>query len=352
MNMQNTDDIVKVRPWGTIVIEDAILCDGKNYYGMDDGKSITCYTHIHDDHICGLENSLGGLNSKVYATKITKELSSALFMNDVEWIKYRTNYFGLDNNKSVYVDNFEITFKKAHHILGSAQLLVKSNNNNILYSSDFILKGTDIVKDVDYLILDATHGKHSENQQFDNVITSKKKIIEKAREILDDKTKQLIIYASRGTLQLVMSWLRGTVDEDIPFLANRKDVNIARVYGIYGHFCGHVEDEDNFNRYYKSKERCIWFRVLGSKRSDENIPSIRVGSASTTSLDNNDQQFIVNLKEHATVSEVCKYVQSINPKHIILDNSVRSNPQNAVYLKELLDEMDFSVSLSPEKRPE
>ena len=66
MNMQNTDDIVKVRPWGTIVIEDAILCDGKNYYGMDDGKSITCYTHIHDDHICGLENSLGGLNSKVY----------------------------------------------------------------------------------------------------------------------------------------------------------------------------------------------------------------------------------------------------------------------------------------------
>ncbi len=236
--------------------------------------------------------------------------------------------------------------------MGSAQLLVRSSRNSTLYSSDFVLEGTDIVKDVDCMILDATHGEHSENQKFDGVIISKKKIINQAKEILEDNTKQLIIYANRGTLQLVMSWLRGIIDDGIPFLANRKDVNLARIYGIYGHLCGPVEEEENFDKYYKSKKRCIWFRVLSSKRPDENIPSIRVGSASATSLESSDQQFIVNLKEHATVSEVCKYVQSTNPKHIILDNSSRSNPQNPVYLKKLLDEMDFSVSLSPEKRPE
>jgi len=357
MKNEFINKIAKIRPWGTIIIEDSILCDGKNYYGLEDGKNITCYTHIHADHIDGLEDALGRTNSHVFATDITKNLSSALFMQDTQWIRERTNYYGLKINETIPISNFEITFKKTHHILGSGQLLVRKNKHSILYSSDFVLEGTHIEKDVDYLILDTTHGTHSENQDFDDVKESKKKIIKKTEEIMDSPKKQLNIHASRGTLQLVMSWLRNEVDEYIPFLATKKDTNLAKGYTIYGYNCGKIEDDDeNFTRYSKNEHPYI--RFISSKRETDceivepAVPSIRVGSSSTTSLENPSQMYIVNLKEHATVSEVCEYVKQTNPKHIILDNSSRvANPENATYLKEILTKSGFSVSLSPEKHP-
>ena len=85
-----TDDLKKIadiRPWGTIIIFDEIICDGPNKDGCEDGKKISCFTHIHDDHIKGLDGVLGGINAKVYATDETKELASSLFAEDgIEWI--------------------------------------------------------------------------------------------------------------------------------------------------------------------------------------------------------------------------------------------------------------------------
>ena len=352
---KNIDKIVKIRPWGTIVIEDSILCDGKNYYGMDDGKNIACYTHIHEDHIGGLEDSLG--TSQVYSTDITKILASALLMQDREWLKERINFHGLKINETESIRDFEITFKKAHHILGSGQLLVQKKENTILYSSDFIFEGTHIQKDVNYLILDATHGKHSESQDFDDVVEAKKKIIAKTKEIMNDSKKQLNIHASRGTLQLVMSWLRNEIDEEIPFLANKKEINIAKAYGVYGYRSGIIKDDDiYFKQYLKNDHPYIRFLTKNAETDCEIIepviPSIRVGASSMTSLENDSRMYIVNLKEHATVSEVCEYVKETNPENIILDNSSRvSNPENATYLKEILEEKGYSVYLSPEKHP-
>lgn len=351
MNLARIDDIVKIRPWGTVVIEKSILCDGKNYFGLDDGKNIACYTHIHDDHICGLENALGGNNARVYSTDITKRLASALLMNDVEWIKDRTNYRGMNNNEIEKINNLEISFIKANHILGSAQLLVRSSKNNILYSSDFIREGTGIVKDVDYLILDATHGSHSESQYFINEYASKTLVVDKAREILEDSTKQVVIYASRGTMQLAMSWLRSALDENIPFLANKKEANVARVYGEYGYECGNIENSEKFEYYCESKQRCVLFHHGILKDPTDTISSIRIGSSTATSLDNNNTS-VINLKEHATIAEICDYVNDISPGYIIVDNSKRtSNPENAPYLMNKLVDMGFEVSLSPERHP-
>ncbi len=348
MDKNNIDDIVKIRPHGTIIIENSILCDGGNYYGMDDGKNITCYTHIHSDHICGLEDALGRNNSRVYSTKLTKELSSALLMHDAEWIKDRTNYFGLENDELIRDGDFEISFKKAHHILGSAQLLVRSGRNSILYSSDFILHGTDIVKDVDYLILDTTHGRHSKSQIFDDMPSAKSKIIKRARKILKD-SNQLVIYANRGTIQSIMSWLRSELDEDVLFIAGKNDVNVARIYSMNGFPCGDIEDDEKFE-YSKNKKRFIMFRTLGSKPI-ESIPSIRIGASSSTSIDDT-MHSTINLQEHATVSDICDYVKNINPGHIVLDNSKRTgNFDNALYLGALLKKMGFSTSLSPETHP-
>lgn len=364
--MTNTsiDEIVRIRPHGTIIIYDSIVCDGEKKYGMEDSKNITCYTHIHTDHICGLDNALGGLNSRVYSTEETKILASELFREDYEHIKDRTNYFGLQYNETRKEGDFEITFLKSHHMLGSAQLLVRSKKRNpgersVLYSSDFILKGTKIAKDVDYLILDATHGEYSERQKFDDIVESKRKIIAKVKEIMATPKKQLNIHASRGTLQLVMSWIRQIIDEDegIPFLADRIDINIANAYMNYGFPCGKIEDdEENFLRYRDQNHPYIRFISNKNETSCEIIepvvPSIRVGSSTATTLENNSQMYIVNLKEHATIDEIKKYVKEISPVKIIVDNSSRTqNHKNAKSLKEILEKEGYSVYLSPEKHP-
>ena len=176
--------------------------------------------------------------------------------------------------------------------------------------------------------------------------------------MIDGSRKQLNIHASRGTLQLVISWIRTIIDDpDIPFLASKKDVNLAHGYSIYGHYCGKVEDDDeNFRRYFDNRHPYIRFI---SNKNETNceivepvVPSIRVGSSSVTSLENESQMYIVNLKEHATVEEVETYVDEIGPEHIIIDNSSRTqNPENAPYLQKLFQDKDYDVSLSPKIHP-
>lgn len=341
------DDKIAIRCWGTIVIGDSILCDGKNKFGMDDGKNIACYTHIHDDHICGLDDALGMPQSHVYATAATKSLSSALYGYETEWIKDRMNYHGLEYNKPVNINGFDISFHKANHILGSAQLLVRTNKYSVLYSSDFILEGTDIVNDVDYLVLDSTHGQHSEIQKFDDILTSKNLIIQRTRDILDDN-KLLDIYATRGTLQLTMSWLRSAFGNDVIFVSNKTDINIAKVYADYGHTSGKIYDKENVNEYSNLNLPIIRFHTRGSPPPASGTPSIRIGSATATSFNNDNSQFTINLHEHATIPEIREYVKKINPKHVIIDNSKRTNNrENASYLLSVIEKLGFAASLSP-----
>jgi Cft2 family RNA processing exonuclease len=363
MNNTPIDELIKIRPYGTIVIDNSIMCDGPNRYGFDDDKRIACYTHIHSDHIGGLEDALGRVDSKVFSTDITKTLSSTLLMQDFEWIKERTNFFGLELNHSKQIHNYDISFKKANHILGSGQLLVEKNNTSILYSSDFKysseIKDTDTEIDVNYLILDATHGVRSQRQKFIETVEARNMIASKIKEIMiDGKKKQLNIHASRGTLQMVMSWVRKIIDDpDIPFLANKTDVNLASSYTAYGFECGLIEnDEEKFTTYYKNSHPFIRFfsttRDTACEVVEPVIPSIRVGSSTSTSLENESQMFIVNLKEHATFEEVLKYVDDISPENVIVDNSKRTgNPENAQSLKTALSEKGYNVSLSPKIHP-
>ena len=357
-----TDDLKKIaniRPWGTIIIFDEIICDGPNLYGSEDGKKISCFTHIHDDHIKGLDGVLGGVNAKVYATDETKQLASSLFAeNGVEWMKDRSNFTGLKPREVVSVDKFQINFENTNHILGSAQLIVRKNEQSVCYSSDFMLKYTTIPKDIRYLILDTTHGEHSESQTFDTPNNSKKMVIEKVREIMNSPNKQVNIHASRGTLQMAMSWLQEEF-RHVPFFASAKDTSIARKYSALGNNCGpiSVDKEENFHPVFRENEPFI--RFLATKKNSEcelvepRVASIKIGATTSTSLESDSGMFLVNLQEHATIEETIEYAKEVSPEHIILDNSKRINGRdNATYLEKKLRGEGFSVSRSPSTHPD
>ena len=368
MDKNELSKLARVRPDGTIVMHDEILCDGADPHGFEVGKNITCYSHIHDDHIKGLDDRLGAPDSRVYSTEDTKKLASALFQFDSEWINERTNYegreFGKAHAKTVETNSksFEISFLQSHHILGSAQILVRGNKNSVLYSSDFLLKGTveHVEKNVDCLILDATHGEHSERQDFDEPKDARIKVIKKVKEEVEKARDngdppRMNVQAHRGTIQLVMSWIREHVDLDTRFVTNRKDMNVARIYSDMGHECGVVEDEDyKIDKFFRNQSFIHFLPFMSMKPECEIIdplPSFRVGSTSNTDVENPEGMYRINLKEHATVPEVMEYVRECNPKHVVIDNSSRTKPNNAVYLSHKIKDLGFNVSLSPESNP-
>ena len=351
-----------VRPWSTIIIKDKILCDSyRDSYDLDTGKQISCFTHIHEDHISGLEDALG--REFVLSTNETKELASALLKgdSDADWVRERTNYYGLKPGRKKSIDGTDISFRKANHILGSAQLLVRGQNESVLYSSDFMLEGTDCeIDDVDYLILDSTHGEFSKRQEFESMLEGKKKIIGKAKQELSTGLRQLIIHANRGTMQKVMSWLRKEFD-DIPFLAPLAEKNIADVYTKSAFPCGDVEDWDEKGpTYVKLGHPLIRFLPINSIQQCQLVepitPSIRVGASIASNLSQPEGMYVVNLQEHATVNEILDYLNKIKPKHIIIDNSIRiQNPANAQSLYDILNKKQLgwnpSVKLSPKIHP-
>ena len=333
-----------VRPWSTIVVKNKILCDSfRDSNDLDTEKQISCFTHIHEDHISGLEDALG--RKFVLSTNETKELASALLKgdSDADWVRERTNYYGLKLGQKKSFDGTDVSFRKANHILGSAQLLVRGQNESVLYSSDFMLEGTDCEIDEDYLILDSTHGEFSKRQEFESMLEGKKKIIDKAKQELSTGLRQLIIHANRGTMQKVMSWLRKEFDDDIPFLAPRIEKNIADVYTKFHFPCGDVEDwEEAGEAYVKNGHPFIRFLPINSIQQcqlvEPIIHSIRVGASISSNLSQPEGMYVVNLQEHATVNEIFDYLNMIKPKHIIIDNSIRiQNPANAQSLYDILN---------------
>ena len=358
MTESDISKFAKVRPTGSIVIDEMIRCDGDDFAGLDSHIDIACFTHIHDDHIRALPDSIAQC-SNVLMTKLTKELANEIFgENDSTWLDIRRNVFGLEigEKHGKKIGDYTISFIKNNHILGSGQLLVRSSEFSTLYSSDFTVPGTDIVKDVDYLILDSTHGAFSRSQKFESPSMAHKLIVDKAKEILEIEKKPLIIRAHRGTLQKVMSWIRSEIDEQIPFFSNEIERKIATVYSRHGFECGDVKEEEEWNAYYLRNHPFVRFLPISTSPLDcekvfPPVPSIRIGSSTSTSLETLTDMFIVNLQEHAIIDEVLEYVNKINPKYVIIDNSSRvSNPNNPSTLFQEIKKIK-PVYLSPELHP-
>lgn len=360
--MSNNDilKIAKVRPNGSIIINDDVRCDGDDFAGIDIHIPTACFTHIHDDHIRALPDAIAQC-SNVLVTQLTKELANVMFRNtgnDATWLNDRSNFIGMEfgekNNKKI--NGCEISFIKCNHILGSAQLLVRAPNFTVLYSSDFSVPGTEIVKDVDYLILDSTHGAFSRNQKFEPPSAAHKLTIDKAKEIIEYRNKPLIIRAHRGTLQKVMSWLRPEIDEHIPFFANSVEKNIASIYSRHGFECGEIKNEEEWEKYYLKNHPFVRFLAIGTNPLEceliyPPVPSIRIGSSTSSTLTNVNDMFTVNLKEHATIDDVIIYTKQMNPKYVIIDNSSRvANPDNAKSLFNEIQKIKPTL-LSPEFHP-
>jgi len=110
-------------------------------------SEICCVSHAHSDHM--------RRHDLIYATAPTLEFMKARLGK----LHATTVEFG----KPVPIDEYEISFHPAGHILGSAQILAQRDDQCLLYTGDFKLEPSPAVEPIqipecDILIMECTFG--------------------------------------------------------------------------------------------------------------------------------------------------------------------------------------------------
>ena len=139
---------------------------------------LACHGHL--DHVGSIPELYKIHKPKIFGTKPTKDLAELVLYDSIKVgkIKEKPRKFNRDDVKDVlnnwtlkkYNETFKlgsskVTFYDAGHIPGSTMALLEMDNKKILYTSDFklndtaLLKGADIskVKNVDMMIMETTY---------------------------------------------------------------------------------------------------------------------------------------------------------------------------------------------------
>jgi len=357
-------DYVKISPIkeSGITIFDKIRVDGEKTYG--DNTTIACYSHIHHDHMHGFGNSLGEIGTVTYTTNLTKKL----LLRSKPSLKIKSRYKELEYFKTKKIDGFEFSFLKSNHILGSGQILVRGPEGSVLYSSDFMLKGTYTdVPDVDVLVLDANHGSPDISQVYENKKNSKEKLATYIQKIVQQQQKPMIIRAHVGTLQEVMMWCDEICKKNIQFFSeDNQQSAFAEVYADEREILLRaIEVNDNeISRLLSLEIPLIRFfagfngNITECEEIEPMIHSIHFSGTriSYDSTNNLSRMASINLQEHASHSEILEYVKKIKPqKGIVVDNNPTrtQTEKNAIDLTETLIKLhsNLTVEYQPIKRP-
>jgi len=179
-------------------------------------------THAHIDHIGRIPKLIAdGFQGKIYSTIPTKEITEVmledtahLLSKDVETgldkiytseniKKAMSLWETIDYNQKLNIDHgFQFVYKDAGHILGSGMLEILYNNKKIVFTGDLgnspspILKDTDKLENVDYLIMESVYGDRNHE----------------GREVRQQLLEQVIKdnYQRKGTLMIPVFSLERT----------------------------------------------------------------------------------------------------------------------------------------------
>jgi len=179
-------------------------------------------THAHIDHIGRIPKIINdGFKGKIYSTIPTKDIVEVM-LADTAHLLSRDTANGLDKiytaenikkamdlwetidyGQKLNVDHgFQFSYKDAGHILGSGMLQVFYNGKKIVFTGDLgnspspIIKNTDNLSDVDYLIMESVYGDRNHEDR-----SERQQLLEK---VIKDN------YQRRGTLMIPVFSLERT----------------------------------------------------------------------------------------------------------------------------------------------
>ena len=302
---------------------DGIVCDG-----YLENKTIAVITHFHQDHINDIEKMLTKYD-KILMTHTTFQAIIAL----KPALKLRHQFAPTDYGTKFKTADSTISLFNSNHIPGSCSVLVEHDGKRILYSGDFNYPNIHVPK-CDYLILDATHGDPKYDYKIDRKDILKKMAITVYEKI--QNRKQVVITASRGTLQEIIQYFETIAENKIPydvcFISNPKEISILQVLyeEEYQNNIRNILERDSSetNKIIRENKPCIYF--TSNTYPDDDLKKsfhviingyqYRKEDPGILDISNGIR---CNLSTHANYKDIIRFVQDVNP-HFVLTDASRS----------------------------
>ncbi len=312
----NLKPSIRINDHGGILVGSDVVIDGHEDFLP------RVVTHIHSDHIRGLENTLSN-NQKIISTPLTAEWLKACGYKIPE-----NSLLSLRYGEKVKFKEYLLLLDKAEHIPGSAQVILENLENGlrIVYPGDFkkVGKGTRVWES-DILIIDAVYGNPTYVREFDDYIEM----------LLSDLVSELLskgsvhIYGYHGKIQEVMQLLR-TYGITAPFILSHKQFLLAKIAEKYGMRFGeffHVNSSEAQD-IIKSNWYVYFTHLYSNSRlnASKNVSHIILSGWEFTKpyRDLGSNRYLVAFSDHADFRGLVEYISSSKPQVVIVNN-VRSS---------------------------
>ncbi len=296
---------------GAILLGNFVACDS-----FDDARPLHVVTHVHYDHLTGLQQSLRSCKT-VIMTAATRDLLEVM---RGRWSLMRGNIKTLSFEEPLVYEDEKLTLHFADHILGAAQVLVEdSEGTRILYTSDFRLPRTPVVE-ADLLVIEATYGNPMQVRPFENIVENALvSLVERGL-----KQGPVYVFGYHGKLQEVMQILR-KAQMKTPFIVPEKVHRISKICEKHNMNLGKYlsSTEEEAQQMVKNKDAYVALYHMGSRRHvgkdafrvlvsgwEFSHPRRQIGA----------NEHLIALSDHSDFRGLLRYVKESNPKSVITDN--------------------------------
>jgi len=296
---------------GAVLLGKYVACDA-----FSESMPLRVVTHAHADHMMGLQQSLRTCE-KVLMTRATKDLIDVmrgplfLMSGFVEALDYgRTFQYGEER----------ITFFRADHILGAAQVLVEdAEGTRVVYTGDFRVEGTPVV-DADVLVMEATYGSPACKRSFGKDV--KRLLVSLVEKGLKQGT--VYVFGYHGKLQEVMQILH-EAGVKAPFIVPERVFHVSKVCERHGMRLGRLmlSTEKEAKELLERNSPCVAFYHMGSRRKvglggfRACVSGWEFNSAIREVAEND---YVVALSDHSDFDGLLEYVRRCRPRLVITDN--------------------------------
>jgi putative mRNA 3-end processing factor len=296
---------------GAVLLGKYVACDA-----FDESMPLRVVTHAHADHMVGLRRSLRTCE-KVLMTKATKDLIDVL--RDPLFLM--GGYVEtLDYGKTLQYGEERITFFRADHILGAAQVLVEDvGGTRIVFTGDFRIDETPVL-DADVLVMEATYGSPSCKRSFGRNVRDL--LVSLVEEGLKHGT--VYVFGYHGKLQEVMQILHNA-GVNAPFVVPERVFHVSKVCEGHGMRLGRLmlSREKEAKELLERNSSCIAFYHMAS-RSKVGSDSFRIYVSgwefNSACREISEKEYVVALSDHSDFDGLVEYVRRSKPKLVITDN--------------------------------
>ena len=295
---------------GAILLSKNVVCDAHVK------RPVRVVTHIHWDHIVGLEKSIKECEH-VLMTPLSHDLIKILRGKNLD---PEGRIKTLSYNEDFYYKEEKITFFPAGHIFGSAQVLLETEDKvKILYTGDFKYPPAQPVS-TDILITEATYGNPENVRKFKYEIEDE--LINLIKESLSNQP--VVIFGFHGKLQRILTIFEKEKFK-VPVVLPDKIYKMAKICEKHGFKLGEYFSIESFEgaKIIEGKEP---FLALFHAKSHKRIPfdGIRItltGWEFEKPIKRTGEgEWIVALSDHSDFEQLLEFIEKCEPKYVITDN--------------------------------